>query len=120
VKKAFNAAFLAAGLAGCGATPMEVRNEKEVPLPPGEGAFGSTMTWEWRRKDTIPPESTTAAPAAAAAATAAAAAAPASPAQASAAEQDEFKKWRESASGPERQEFEDWRAWQEWKRKNPK
>jgi hypothetical protein len=118
VKKAFNAVFLAAGLAGCGATPMEVRNEKEVPLPPGEGAFGSTMTWEWRRKDTIPPESTTAAPAAAA--TASAAAAPARPAQATAAEQDEFKKWRESASGPERQEFEDWRAWQEWKRKNPK
>ena len=118
MKKAFNVVFLAAGLAGCGATPMEVRNEKEDPLPPGQGAFGSTLTWEWRRKDTIPPESTAAKPAAAATAGAAtAAAAPASP---SAAEQDDFKKWQESASGPERKEFEDWRAWQEWKRKNPK
>jgi len=116
VKKVFNAVFLAAGLAGCGATPMEVRNEKEDPLPPGQGAFGSTMTWEWRRKDTIPPEPTAAKPAAAAPA----AAAPASPSQATAAEQDDFKKWQESASGPERKEFEDWRAWQEWKRKNPK
>lgn len=115
MKKALNAVFLAAGLAGCGATPMEVRNEKEVPLPPGEGAFGSTLTWEWRRKDTIPPEPTAAKPAAAAPAAAAA-----SPSQATAAEQDDFKKWQESASGPERKEFEDWRAWQEWKRKNPK
>jgi len=116
VKKVFNAVFLAAGLAGCGATPMEVRNEKEDPLPPGQGAFGSTMTWEWRRKDTIPPEPTAAKPAAAAPAAAAAA----SPSQATAAEQDDFKKWQESASAPERKEFEDWRAWQEWKRKNPK
>ena len=115
MKKALNAVFLAAGLAGCGATPMEVRDEKEVPLPPGEGAFGGNMTWEWRRKDTIPPEPTAAKPAAAAPA----AAAPASPA-ASAAEQDEFKKWRETAGQSDRQEFEEWRAWQEWKRKNPK
>jgi len=118
MRRSFYAVVLAAGLAGCGATPMEVRNEKELPLPPGQGAFGSSLTWEWRRKDTIPAESTAATPAAAAAVPAAAA--PASPAQASVAEQDEFKKWRESASGPERQEFEDWRAWQEWKRKNPK
>lgn len=116
MKKVFNAVFLAAGLAGCGATPMEVRNEKEVPLPPGEGAFGGNMTWEWRRKDTVPPEPTAATPAAATPAAAAAA----SPSQATAAEQDDFKKWQESASGPERKEFEDWRAWQEWKRKNPK
>jgi len=117
VKKAFSAVFLAAGLAGCGATPMEVRNEKELQLPPGEGAFGGTLTWEWRRKDTIPPEATTATPAAAAVP---AAAASGSPAQATAAEQDDFKKWRESASSTERSEFEEWRAWQEWKRKNPK
>jgi len=99
VRKGFQALLLAAGLAGCGATPMEVRNEKEMPLPPGQGMFGDTMTHEWRRKDTIP----TAAPVAV-----------------SAADQAEFKKWRDAASSPERQEFEEWRAWQDWKRKNPK
>jgi hypothetical protein len=89
--------LLAAGLAGCGATPVEHRNYREIG--PGEGLFAETLTWEWRRKDSVPP----------------AAAAPAS-----AAEQEEFKKWRDSASSAERKEFEDWRAWQEWKRKNPK
>jgi hypothetical protein len=97
MRKGFAAVLLAAGLAGCGATPVEHRNYREIG--PGEGLFGDTLTWEWRRKDTLPPG----------------AAAPAS-----AAEQEEFKKWRESASSAERKEFEDWRAWQEWKRKNPK
>ena len=97
--KGFYAVVLAAGLAGCGATPKEYRNEKELPLPPGEGAFGNSLTYEWRKKDTVPT---------------------AAPAQASAGEQDEFKKWRESAGSPERREFEEWRAWQEWKRRNPK
>ena len=99
MKKGFNVVLLAAGLAGCGATPKEYRNEKELPLPPGQGAFGDSLTHEWRKKDTVPT---------------------AAPAQASAGEQDEFKKWRESAGSPERREFEEWRAWQEWKRRNPK
>lgn len=99
MKKGFQAVILAAGLAGCGATPQEHRNEKELPLPPGQGMFGDSMTHEWRRKDTIPP---------------------AAPVPASVADPEEFKKWRESAGSPERQEFEEWRAWQEWKRKNPK
>ena len=98
MRHGFHALLLAAGLAGCGATPMEVRNEKELPLPPGQGMFADTMTHEWRRKDTIPT----------------------APVAVSAADQAEFKKWREAASSPERQEFEEWRAWQEWKRKNPK
>jgi hypothetical protein len=121
-----SAALLAAGLAGCGATPLEVRNEKEQPLPPGQGMFGGGLTWEWKRKDTPSPQTTTAPDAAPAAAPAAAAAAPAAAtaaapaAAASATEQEEFKKWRESAGSTERQEFDDWRAWQEWKRKNPK
>ncbi len=99
MRKGFYAVVLAAGLAGCGATPTEYRNDKESPLPPGEGAFGSSLSWEWRRKDTIPT---------------------AAPAPASAIEQDEFKKWRETAASPERREFEEWRAWQEWRRRNPK
>jgi hypothetical protein len=97
VRNGFHAVLLAAGLAGCGATPMEVRNEKELPLPPGQGMFGDTATHEWRRKDSVPP---------------------ASPVRASDAERAEFKKWR--ASTAERQEFEEWRAWQDWKRMNPK
>ena len=101
MKKGFTVVLLAAGLAGCGGTPVEHRNYHEIG--PGEGLFADTMSWEWRRKDTIP----TAAPASAAA-------------PLSAAEQDEFKKWQESAGSPERREFEEWRAWQEWKRKNPK
>jgi hypothetical protein len=99
MRKGFNVVLLAAGLAGCGATPQEYRNEKELPLRPGEGPFSDSFTHEWRKKDTIPA---------------------AAPVQASAREQDEFKKWRETASSPERREFEEWRAWQEWKRKNPK
>jgi len=104
--KTISLLILAAGLAGCGATPKEYRNEKELPLPPGEGAFGSSMTWEWRKKED-PAKPVATAPAAAATA-------------ASASEQEEFKKWRESAGNNERQEFEEWRAWQDWKRKNPK
>ena len=99
MRTGFNVVLLAAGLAGCGATPKEYRNEKELPLPPGQGAFGDSLTHEWRKKDTVPT---------------------AAPVQASAGEQDEFKKWRESAGSPERREFEEWRAWQEWKRRNPK
>jgi hypothetical protein len=99
MRKGFNVVLLAAGLAGCGATPQEYRNEKELPLPPGQGAFGGTWTHEWMRKDRIQP---------------------AAPASVSAVEQDEFKKWQASASSLERREFEEWRAWQEWKRRNPK
>jgi hypothetical protein len=97
MKKGVSVVLLAAGIAGCGATPVEHRNYREIG--PGEGLFAETKLWEWRRKDTIPT---------------------AAPAQASAVEQDEFKKWQASASSPERREFEEWRAWQEWKRKNPK
>jgi hypothetical protein len=103
MKVAFaSAVLLAAGLAGCGAmtpTPSDTRNDKEAPLPPGQGMFGDNATWEWRKKSEQ------------------AASTPAAPM--SAAEQEEFKKWRESASSSERKDFEDWRAWQEWKKKNP-
>jgi len=100
--KAFNVALLAAGLAGCaGSTPSpsDGRNPNDRPLPPGEGAFGSAFTWEWRKKD-APAE---AAPAAAT---------PAAPAAAAASKPA-------AGSAAERQEFEEWRAWQEWKRNNP-
>jgi hypothetical protein len=97
VTKGFNVVLLAAGLAGCGATPVEHRNYRDSD--PAQGMFADAKSWEWRRKDTIPT---------------------AAPAQASAVEQDEFKKWQASASSPERREFEEWRAWQEWKRNNPK
>jgi hypothetical protein len=80
--------------------PSETRNDREAPLPPGQGMFGSGLTWEWNRKADTPP------------------AAPAAPVSAS--EQEEYKKWRDSAGANERKEFEDWRAWQEWKKKNPK
>jgi hypothetical protein len=107
MKLAFASALLAAGvLAGCaGSTPtpsMPRNNDREQPLPPGEGMFGRGLTWErGDSKPATPP-----------------AAAPAAPMTAS--EQEEFKKWQESAGATERSEFEDWRAWQEWKRKNPK
>ena len=81
-------------------TPSETRNDREAPLPPGQGMFGGGLTWEMRRKSDVEPANP--------------------PAAASAAEQEEFKKWRESAGNTERQEFEEWRAWQDWKRKNPK
>lgn len=82
-------------------TPSDTRNDREAPLPPGQGMFGDNATWEWRKKS-----ETSAAPA------------PAAPV--SAAEQEDFKKWRETAGSAERKEFEDWRAWQEWKKNNPK
>lgn len=121
-RKLVSAALLAAGLAGCGGTPIEVRNEKEQPLPPGQGMFGGGLTWEWKRKDTPtqPPAAPAATPTAAPAAAAPAAAPATAAAAASATEQEEFRKWRESAGANERKEFEDWRAWQEWKRNNPK
>ena len=103
MRQAFNFLLLAASLTGCGPmtpTPADTRNDKEGPLPPGEGAFGSAFTWEWRKKDTPPPP-----------AAAPATAQPAPPAQAGTAAQDANK---------ERQEFEEWRAWQEWKRNNQK
>jgi hypothetical protein len=78
---------------------MDVRNEKELPLPPGQGMLGDTATHEWRRKDSIPP---------------------APPVRTSDAERAEFRRWQQSASAVERREFEDWRAWQESKRMNPK
>jgi hypothetical protein len=104
MKLAFaSALLLAAGLAGCAGstpTPSDTRNDKEAPLPPGEGMFGRGLTWGGASKPATP--------------------APAPAAPVSAAEQEEFKKWQESAGATERKEFEDWRAWQEWKRKNPK
>ena len=92
----FTFLLLAAGLAGCAGstpTPADTRNDKEAPLPPGQGAFGNAFTWEWRKKDAPAPE-----------APAGTATAPASSADAN----------------RERQEFEEWRAWQEWKKKNAK
>jgi hypothetical protein len=106
VKYALNVALLAASLAGCGAatqTPSDTRNDKEGALPPGQGAFGSAFTWEWRKKDAPNPASP-----------APAATAPAAPAQAGAAPAPS------ADAAKERQEFEEWRAWQEWKKKNAK
>jgi hypothetical protein len=103
VKTALNAAILAAGLAGCAGgtpSPTDTRNQTDRTLPPGEGAFGSAFTWEWRKKD--PPAPASAAPATAQ---------PATPAPTGTTPQDASK---------EQQEFEEWRAWQEWKRKNQK
>ena len=42
----------AAGLAGCGATPVEHRNYRESDL--SQGMFADGLTWEWRRKDALP------------------------------------------------------------------
>jgi hypothetical protein len=96
-RKLFTLAIVAAGFAGCAATPGEpYRNERDLPIPPGQGMFGDATTWEFRRRE------------------------PAPAAPATAAEQEEFLKWRQSAGGTERQEFEEWRAWREWKRNNPK
>ena len=103
MKNALNIVFLAAGLAACGGTPQEYRNDKEQPLPSGQGAFGDAFTWEWRKKDAPAP-----------AAPAPAAAAPAAPAQGGATPAPS------ADASKERQEFEEWRAWQEWKRKNQK
>jgi hypothetical protein len=100
--KALSAILLAAGLAGCAGstpTPTDSRNDKERPLPPGQGMFGDAFTWEWRKKD----EPAAAAPAAAK---------PVAPAASAAGKPD-------AASAAERREFEEWRAWQEWKRNNP-
>lgn len=54
MRRAFSTAALAFGVAACGATPQEYRNEKELPLPPGEGMFGNSLTWELRRKQPPP------------------------------------------------------------------
>jgi hypothetical protein len=97
VRNELNAALLAAGLTACTATPQDYRNDNEQPLPSGQGAFGQSFTWEWRKRDAAPSPS---------------AAQNGKPAAASAAKPD--------ASATERQEFEEWRAWQEWQRKNPK
>lgn len=51
MKSAFNVAVLAAALAACGGTPQDYRNEKDPPLPAGQGAFGKAFDWEWRKKD---------------------------------------------------------------------
>jgi hypothetical protein len=99
MRQAFNFLILAVGLAGCGTatqTPSDTRNDKEGPLPPGQGAFGNAFTWEWRKKDAPPPAS----------------AAPAAAAPAATGKPEDAAK--------ERQEFEEWRAWQEWKRNNQK
>lgn len=99
MKSAFNAAVFAAALAACGGTPQDYRNEKDPPLPAGQGAFGKPFDWEWRKKDAPAPASS------------APATEPAAPAAAATTPQDASK---------ERQEFEEWRAWQERKRKNQK
>ena len=103
MSKAFNVLILV-GLAGCAGgtpSPTDVRNQTDRTLPPGEGALGNALTWEWRKKDEPPASSTPApAPAAAPAAQGGAATPP--------------------GSSAERQEFEEWRAWQEFKRKNAK
>ena len=99
--KALNLLILATALAGCAgstASPSDSRQPNDRPLPPGEGALGNALTWEFRKKDAPPP------------------AAPA-PANAPAAAQGAATP---SGSASERQEFEEWRAWQEWKRKNAK
>lgn len=103
----YSLVVVAAGLAGCAASPSAT--------PPGPayeremrdgrpGLFGD-LTWQLdlgeRRAAAERAHAPTSAPV-------------------SAAEQEEFKKWRESAGRSERQEFDEWRAWQEWKRTNPK
>ena len=104
MRHALTLLLLASGLAGCAGstpTPSDTRNDKEAPLPSGQGAFGNAFTWEWRKKDAPPP-----------AASAPATSTPAAPAQAGATPPGDADK--------ERQEFEEWRAWQEWRRKNAK
>jgi hypothetical protein len=64
-------------LAACGATPHEYRNEKELPLPPGEGMFGSALTWELHRKQPAPAEPL-----------------PSPPPSPSSDERQEFEEWR--------------------------
>ena len=89
MKAAFNAALLAASLAGCAGgspSPVDTRTPADRTLPPGEGAFGNAFTWEWRKQN-----------------------APAAPSSAPAATPPGDAK-------TERQQFEEWRAWQEWKR----
>ena len=103
--KALNLLILATALAGCAgstASPSDSRQPNDRPLPPGEGAFGSALTWEWRKKNEPPPAASAPAPAPATAPAAQAGAA------------------TTPGSSAERQEFEEWRAWQEWKRRNPK
>ena len=131
----FALAVVAAGLAGCAASPAGTTSTGSTsPGPAYEremrdgrpGLFGD-LTWnidlsgkpkaaEQAAPQTGAAPQQAAAPAGAAAAGAAAASVP----PMTASEQEEFKKWQESAGASERQEFEEWRAWQEWKRKNPK
>lgn len=88
--KTLAALIVATGLAGCAGgtpSPTDVRNQTDRTLPPGEGALGGALTWEFRKKDETP----------------AAPAAPAAPAPSTA------------APSNERQEFEEWRAWQKQK-----
>jgi len=96
---------VAAGLAGCaaspGSTPPGPAYEREMK-DGRPGMFGD-LTFTFGKDGKQPAAQETA-----------------QPSTASAAEQEEFKKWRESSGQPDRQEFEEWRAWQEWKRKNPK
>ena len=94
-KQAFVLALAAAaGLAGCGGPGKPYVNDKDAPLPPGEGMLGDALTWRSNRAI--------------------------APTQASVDDREEFLKWRQSSGNAERQEFEEWRAWQEWKRNNPK
>jgi|SoiMethySBSTD1v2_1073268.scaffolds.fasta_scaffold362565_4 hypothetical protein len=88
----------AAGLAGCGAgSAKPYVNDRDAPLPPGQGMLGDALTWRSTR-----------------------ATAPQGATPATVDDKEEFQKWRQSSGNAERQEFEEWRAWQEWKRNNPK
>lgn len=79
--KTLAALIVATGLAGCAGgtpSPTDVRNQTDRTLPPGEGALGGALTWEFRKKDETP-------------------AAPAAPAPSTAApsnERQEFEEWR--------------------------
>lgn len=96
-KQAFVLALAtAAGLAGCGGPGKPYVNDRDAPLPPGQGMLGDALTWRSTRAS-APPGATP-----------------------SIDDKEEFQKWRQSSGNAERQEFEEWRAWQEWKRNNPK
>jgi hypothetical protein len=90
----------AAGLSGCGGgSAKPYVNDRDAPLPPGQGMLGDALTW--RSTKSAPPQ-------------------PGAMTPATVDDKEEFQKWRQSSGNAERQEFEEWRAWQEWKRNNPK
>ena len=99
-KQAFILALAtAAGLSGCGGPAKPYVNDRDAPLPPGQGMLGDSLTWRSKRATPAEPGAMT---------------------PATVDDKEEFQKWRQSSGNAERQEFEEWRAWQEWKRNNPK